>query len=51
MCVDKVERDDSYWLNSMEMPLSEFYLNHMVPEIISPRLNTNNLNYYNIIIN
>jgi len=41
MCVDKIERDDLFWLNNMEMPLSEFYLGHMVPEIIFPQLNIN----------
>lgn len=39
MCVDKIERADLFWLNNMEMPLSEFYLGHMVPEIIFPQLN------------
>jgi hypothetical protein len=38
ICVDKIERDDLFWLNNMEMSLSEFYLCYMVPEIIFPQL-------------
>jgi putative lipase involved disintegration of autophagic bodies len=32
-CVDKIERDDNFWSNTMEMMLSEFYLKHMVPKV------------------
>lgn len=39
ICVDKIERDDTFWKNKMEVMLLEFYLNHMLPEIINSRLN------------
>lgn len=41
MLVDKIERDDLFWQNKMEALLSEFYIDHMLPEIISPQLNIN----------
>jgi len=36
MLVDLIERDDLFWKGKMEIPLSEFYLNHILLEIISP---------------
>lgn len=35
--VDKIYRDDKFWDDKMETPLSEFYLNHLLPEIIDPK--------------
>uniref|UniRef100_A0A2S2Q7Z6 Uncharacterized protein n=1 Tax=Sipha flava TaxID=143950 RepID=A0A2S2Q7Z6_9HEMI len=37
ICVHKIERDDVFWNNKMEMTLSEFYLDHMLPEICNPQ--------------
>ncbi|KAL4119666.1 hypothetical protein QTP88_012458 [Uroleucon formosanum] len=45
ICVDKIERDDTFWKNKMEVMLSEFYLNHMLPEIINPQLNMTKISW------
>jgi hypothetical protein len=37
ICVDKIERDDDFWRIRMELILSEFYIEYMVPEIVNPR--------------
>ncbi|KAF0693152.1 Uncharacterized protein FWK35_00037847, partial [Aphis craccivora] len=39
ICVDKIERDNEFWKNKMEVMLSEFYLNYLLPELINPQLN------------
>lgn len=37
MSVNKIHRDDEFWNEKMETQLAEFYLNHLLPEIIDPK--------------
>lgn len=37
IAIDEIEKNNEFWKNKMEPLMTEFYMEHLLPEIINPQ--------------